>query len=288
MKVTGFSFIRDAIINKFPIEEALRSILPICDEIVVAVGKSNDATRDLVASIDPKIRIIDTVWDETMRLGGKVLADETNKAFRAISADTDWCVYIQGDEVLHEKGLDQVIKAMNKWKDDPSVDGLLFNYLHFFGSYDYIGIESKWYSHEIRVIKNNPEFWSYRDAQGFRKGKNEKLNVKPVKAFIYHYGWVKSPQEMKSKIVIRDRINFDKETDDNVEVNEDYPLIMVNALAKFKGSHPKVMEKRIADMSWKFEYDLSKTKLPLNDRSKNLLQKITGRRFFDYKNYRIV
>ncbi|MFL5808231.1 MAG: hypothetical protein ACJ749_01840, partial [Flavisolibacter sp.] len=105
---------------------------------------------------------------------------------------------------------------------------------------------------------------------------------------IYHYGWVKSPQEMKSKIVIRDRINFDKETDDNVEVHEDYPLIMVNALAKFKGNHPKVMEKRIAEMSWKFEYDLSKNKLPLNDRTKNLLQKITGRRFFDYKNYRIV
>ena len=284
MKVTGFSFIRDAVINKYPIEEALRSILPICDEIVVAVGKSSDATRDLVASIDPKIRIIDTTWDETLRLGGKVLADETNKAFKAISPDTDWCVYIQGDEVLHEDGYEEVLKAMKKWKDVKSVDGLLFNYIHFFGSYDYVGTESKWYSREIRIIKNNPTFWSYRDAQGFRKGENEKLNVKPVKAFIYHYGWVKSPQDMKSKIVIRDRINFDKETDDNVPVNNDYPLIMVNALKKFQGTHPKVMQKRIAEMGWKFEYDLSRNKLPLNDRIKNMLEKRTGRRFFDYKN----
>src|SRR4051812_48044139 len=104
MKVTGFSFIKNAIIQQYPIEEALRSILPICDEIVVAVGKSEDDTRGLVASIDPKIRIIDTVWDESLRTGGKVLADETNKAFQAIGADSDWCVYIQGDEVMHEDG----------------------------------------------------------------------------------------------------------------------------------------------------------------------------------------
>ena len=103
-----------------------------------------------------------------------MLADETNKAFKAISPDTDWCVYIQGDEVLHEDGYEEVLKAMKKWKDVKSVDGLLFNYIHFFGSYDYVGTESKWYSREIRIIKNNPSFWSYRDAQGFRKGENER------------------------------------------------------------------------------------------------------------------
>src|SRR5688572_748280 len=104
MKVTGFSFIRNAIKYQYPIVEALRSILPLCDEVVVAVGNSDDGTRELVAGIDPKIRIIDTVWDDSLIEGGAVLAQETDKAFKSISADTDWCIYIQGDEVMHEDG----------------------------------------------------------------------------------------------------------------------------------------------------------------------------------------
>ena len=64
MKVSGFTFIRNAIKYDYPIAEAIKSILPICDEVVVAVGKSDDETLSLVKGIDPKVRVIDTVWDE--------------------------------------------------------------------------------------------------------------------------------------------------------------------------------------------------------------------------------
>src|SRR5687768_6136225 len=127
MKVVGFSFIKNAVLYSYPIVEAIQSILPICDEVVVAVGNCNDGTRELVAAIHPtKIKIIDTVWDDSLKEGGKVLADETNKAFRAIADDADWCVYIQGDEVMHEDGHKAVVDAMHKWKDNKRVDGLLF------------------------------------------------------------------------------------------------------------------------------------------------------------------
>ena len=96
--------------------------------------------------------------------------------------------------------------AMKKWKDHKEVDGLLFNYLHFFGSYDYIGAEGHWYRNEIRIIKNDKSIWSYRDAQGFRKGENKKLQVKPLKAMIHHYGWVQNPRTMKAKFVVKDKI----------------------------------------------------------------------------------
>ena len=85
MKVSGFTFVRNAIKYDYPVVEAIRSLLPICDEFIVAVGNSEDDTRNLVLSIgDPKIRIVDTIWDDSMREGGKVLAIETNKAFDAI------------------------------------------------------------------------------------------------------------------------------------------------------------------------------------------------------------
>jgi len=289
MNVTGFSFIRNAVKYNYPIEEALRSILPLCDQLVVAVGDSSDGTRELVAGIDPKIRIIDTVWDETIREGGRVLAVETDKAFRAIGDEADWCIYIQGDEVLHEDGYPAVREAMKKWKDHSEVDGLLFNYRHFFGSYDYVGSESRWYRHEIRVIRNNKSFYAYRDAQGFRKGDNEKLRVKPVDAWIHHYGWVQEPKVIKAKCIAKDKIMYNLEGDEeNIVVAEDYPFTLVNALEKFKGTHPAVMKKRVEHMYWNFRYDESKNKLRLKDYFKNLVEKITGRRPFDYQNYKII
>ena len=289
MKVTGFSFIRNAVKYNYPIEEALRSILPLCDQVVVAVGDSSDGTCELVAGIDPKIRIIDTVWDETIREGGRVLAVETDKAFQAIGNEADWCIYIQGDEVLHEDGYPAVREAMEKWKDHPEVDGLLFNYRHFFGSYDYVGSESRWYRHEIRVIRNNKSFYAYRDAQGFRKGDNEKLRVKPVDAWIHHYGWVQEPKVIKAKCIAKDKIMYNMEGDEeNIVVAEDYPFTLVNALQKFKGTHPAVMKKRVENMYWKFRYDESKNKLRLKDHIKNLVEKITGKRPFDYQNYKVI
>lgn len=288
MKVSGFSFIRNGIKYDYPIVEAIKSVLPICDEFVVAVGNSEDDTLSLVRDIDPKIRIIETIWDDTLREGGRVLALETDKAFKAISDDADWCFYIQGDEVIHEKYLDAVLVGMKKWKDDPNVDGLLFNYLHFYGSYDYVGTASKWYTHEIRVIKNNKSIYSFRDAQGFRKGNNEMLNVKPIDACIYHYGWVKDPRAMQSK-----QENFhklwhpDEWVEQHVVKADAFDYSVIDALELFNESHPKVMTERIQKLNWKFDHDITRNKIRLKDRIKKAIKKYFGIQL-GYKNYRII
>ena len=188
MKVAGFTFVRNAIKYDYPIIEAIQSILPICDLLVVAVGDSEDGTLALIQSIDnPKIKIIETVWDDSLREGGRVLAVETDKAFAAIPDDYDWAFYIQGDEVVHEADLPKIKSAMEEHLNHPNVDGLLFKYRHFFGSYDYIGDSLRWYPHEIRVVRKKKSIYSYRDAQGFRKGEDQKLNVVPIDAYIHHY-----------------------------------------------------------------------------------------------------
>lgn len=289
MKVVGFSFIKDAVKMQYPIVEAIQSILPLCDEVIVAVGASTDGTRALVANINKKVKIIDTEWDFSLKANGKVLAAETDKAFKEIPADADWCIYIQGDEVLHEAGYDEIKQAMHTWKDDKKVDGFLLKYRHFFGSYDYVGTESHWYRNEVRIIKNNKNFYSYRDAQGFRKEDSKKLNVKKLDAFIHHYGWVQSPEIMKSKQDYKNKIynNSDYE-ENNIVVPDDYANTLINALQKYSLPHPKVMEKRIAAVNWKFNYNETKNKLPLKDRFKNTTEKLFGVRFFDYKNYKVV
>lgn len=288
MKVSGFSFVKNALIYDYPVVEAIRSILPICDEVVVAVGKSDDETLELIRSIDPKVRIIETEWDESLREGGRVLAEETDKAFKAISKDSDWAFYIQGDEVIHEKYLDSIKEAMIKYKDHDKVDGLLFNYAHFYGSYDYVGASASWYANEIRVIKNDPSIYSYKDAQGFRKGDNEKLRVVPIDAFVYHYGWVKDPKAMQRK-----QENFNKYWHDDNWIDEnvikaeafDYEG-HVRELKKFEGTHPKVMLDRIERLNWQFDYAISIDRKSRKDKIKKLLKRIGIDT--SYRNYIVV
>src|SRR5688572_24978219 len=180
MKVSGFTFVKNAVQFSYPIVEAITSILPVCDEFIVSVGDCEDGTLELIQSINsPKIKIIRSVWDNSLREGGKVLAVETNKALDAISPDSDWAFYIQGDEVVHEKYLDTIKQEMLRWKDKPEVEGLLFKYLHFYGTYDFVADSRGWYRHEIRIIRNDKAIRSFKDAQGFRKN-DRKLNVKPI------------------------------------------------------------------------------------------------------------
>src|SRR5260221_658015 len=140
MKVSGFTIIRNAVKYDYHIVESMTSVRPLCDEFIVAVGNSSDNTLGLIQAINsPKIKIIETVWDDDLREGGRTFALETDKAFQAVLSDCDWAFYIQADEAVHEKYYPAIREAMEKYKDDRSVDGLLFHYKHFYGSFYFFG-----------------------------------------------------------------------------------------------------------------------------------------------------
>ena len=286
MKVAGFTFIRNAVRYDYPVVESITSLLPLVDELVVCVGDSADNTLELIESIgSSKIKIIHSVWDDSLREGGKILAIETNKALAAVAHDADWCFYLQGDEVLHEEDYESIRNAMSCYKDDAKVEGLLFNYRHFYGSYQFLGNSRKWYRHEIRIVRNNIGVHSYKDAQGFRI-KNRMLNVKSVDAFIYHYGWVKNPNQQTEKQKNFHKLWHSDETVKNMVQADEYDYNSIDSLALFQGKHPKVMDNRISKMDWDFQFDISKVKMNFKYRILNFLEKITGHRFFEYKNYR--
>ncbi|MEP2670053.1 MAG: glycosyltransferase family 2 protein [Cyclobacteriaceae bacterium] len=290
MKVSGFTFVRNAVQYDYPVVEAITSILPLCDEFIVAVGNSTDSTRELIQSIDsPKIKIIDTIWDDSLREGGQTFAIETNKAFEGISPDADWAFYIQADEVVHEKYHDTIREAMNKYKDERRVEGLLFNYIHFYGSYDYVGDAYRWYRREVRVIKNDKSIASYKDAQGFRKKPNIKINAKLIDAYIYHYGWVRDPRKMQGKRRSFNHFYFDDEwIEKNVGEAESFDYSEIDALRRFNGTHPKIMQPRIEAMNWKFDHDISRNNLKPKDRLKRIIEKLTGWRMGEFRNYKII
>ncbi len=289
MKISGFTIIKNAVSNDYPIVEAIQSILPVVDEMIVLVGDSADDTIALIESIgSAKIKIHHSVWDASLRSGGTVLADETNKAFALIDPSSDWAFYIQGDEVIHEQYHETIKKACTQYASDKKVDGLLFKYLHFYGTYNYVGDSRKWYNHEVRVIKNDKNIQAYKDAQGFRKA-GEKLMVKPIDAFVYHYGWVKSPAQMMKKQKEVSRFwHGDEVLKTHAAIPDYFDYTAFDSLEKFTGNHPMVMLPRVARINWDVEIDPSQKKLSLKDRLLYYFEKATGIRLFDFRNYRIL
>ncbi len=178
---------------------------------------------------------------------------------------------------------------MHKWKDNKKVEGLVFNYLHFYGSYDYVGDSRKWYRKEVRIIKNDPGIYSFRDAQGFQKN-NRPLKVKPVNAYVYHYGWVKPPEFQQAK-----QLSFNKMWHNNDWMEKNIPKVnefdysQIDSLALFKGEHPKIIKPRIDKMNWSFSFDpTTQKKLSFKTKFLSVIENLTGWRIGEYKNYRII
>ncbi|MBZ5858846.1 glycosyltransferase family protein [Flavihumibacter profundi] len=289
MKITGFTIIKNALINDYPIVEAIESVLPMVDEFIVLAGDSSDDTDQLIKNINsPKIKIHHSTWNPALKKGGVVLADETNKAFDLIGSDSDWAFYIQGDECIHEKYHSTVLAAAKEHLNNHKVEGLLFNYLHFYGTYDYIGDSRKWYNKEVRIIRNDKNIRAYRDAQGFRKN-GKKLNVKQIDAWVYHYGWVKSPIQMKRKLMETGKFWHDDETlQARYDTKDVFDFTDFDSIAKFTGTHPACMKQRIEQANWNLTLDTSQKKMPFTDKLLTYAEKITGKRFFEFRNYHTI
>lgn len=268
IRISGFSMARNAGKLYYPLEAAIRSILPIVDEFVIAIGKGDedDRTREMVEAIgSPLIRIIDTEWDLEKYSRGTENAHQTDIAREACNGD--WLFYLQADEVVHEDDLDHIRQMCAKYADDPEVEGFLFKYRHFWGDYDHCHDSHGWYRHEIRIVRNDPEIHSWESAQSFRRipdfdGKDYRqqegtfrLNVVELDAYIYHYGWVRPPQLMKAKTRALATIHKGALKVGELERNRyfEFDYGPLQRIPRFTGSHPAVMKEWIGRFSWKDE-----------------------------------
>lgn len=249
MKVSGFTFIRNGIDLGYPVEESIRSILPLCDELVVAAGDSKDGTTELLQSIDsPKIRLIHTTWDPALFVRGAIFAQQTDLALQACQGD--WAFYIQADEVVHERDLPLIRARMEQALDDRRVEGLLFDYLHFFGDYGQVQTSHNWYSREVRIVRNGIGVQSWHDAQGFRR-QGQKLHVAHSGASIYHYGWVRPPRRLNRKSrAFNVAFVGEEKAAPPVADEEIFLWGELHGLRRFTGSHPAVMHERVRTQDW--------------------------------------
>jgi len=270
MKISGFTMGKNARKLYYPMKQAVMSILPIVDEFVIVLGDSDedDTTREEINSIDSnKIKIIDTAWDINKYPCGMEHAHQTDIAKQNCTGD--WLFYLQSDEVVHEKYLPDIQKKCEELYEDKTVEGLLFNYIHFWGDYSHIQDNHCWYRKEIRIIRNNPDIHSWESAQSFRRipdfngidfrqHKNSyKLRVEQVDAFIYHYGWVRPPKLMQNKIKAFSINHRGMGSVEKMEREHKFSQLFdygnLSKLKRFNGSHPVIMKDWIDDFYWKHQ-----------------------------------
>jgi hypothetical protein len=264
MFISGFSMVRNATKLYYPVKESIESILPIVDEFVIALGDcdADDHTLEEIQKINSdKIKIIHTKWDTEKYKGGSEYAHQTDVAKEHCKGD--WLFYLQSDEVIHEKYLPVIEKRCSELLNDQEVEGLVFDYKHFWGDYSHYILSHSWYAKEIRIIRNKPEIHSWRDAQSFRriphfdnnyfqKENTFKLKVAEVNATVYHYGWVRPPALMQKKRVLFEADIFGKEKAISIIEDESdlYNYGNLDKLSVFKEPHPAVMKDFIERFNW--------------------------------------
>jgi len=284
--LSGFTIVRNAITFDYPIVATVRSLLDVCDEVIVNVGRSSDGTRDAVAGVgDPRVRILDTVWDTSR--AGATLARETDRAMAACRGS--WGLYIQADEVLHESGAALLVDALCRADPDPAVEGLLVDYLHFYGDVDTVVTNRGWYRREVRAVRLGCDIRSYGDAQGFRVGPDgRRVRARLTGACMYHYGWARPAAALARK-----QAGFAEYFTEQPGPAGETPraaLEWTPGLRRFTGEHPRAAAAWVAARHGSgsrigpYRFRLRDLRFYLSD----AIERATGRRLFEYRNYVVV
>jgi hypothetical protein len=242
MKISGFTFLRNGQKLGYPFIESIRSVLPIVDEFIVALGPCDDDTEKMLRDIgDAKIKIISTQWNEKMRsdysIKGFVYGQQ--KSIALFNCTGDWAFYLEGDEVVHENDLSKIHSAMEKYLADERVEALAFDYLHFYGNKNTIAWSPRWYRSEVRILRNTIPAWAPKGLFFTVLDTQKKARYPRAAhcgATIYHYGWVRSEAEMTAKFSDANNAWRGKQ---NRHIQ--YDQIDPATLRRFDGTHPKTV-----------------------------------------------
>ncbi len=292
-KISGFTFIKNGLTLGYPILESVLSIEPICDEVIINVGFNNiectedDGTWDYLTKslTDPKYKFLKSWWDPKIQKDGLILSQQTNIALEKCTGD--YCMYIQGDECVHEDDLPAIVKGVEEMEKNSKIDGLIFNYMHFYGNVDTFKYTRNLYRREVRLVRNHRGIKSWKDAQGFRNADDTKIKARLIPARIFHYGWSRAEQVMKKKVVVFDTFYHGDAEQKNAK---SFKYERNWGLRKFTKTHPRVMKNWIE----KNKNPIDLMSLPLTIDWGNIvglvisdsIESVTGYRMGEYKNYK--
>jgi glycosyltransferase involved in cell wall biosynthesis len=247
--VSGLTIIRNGVRLNYPFLEAIRSALSICDEYIVVAGDSDDETLEALASLnDDRVRVIHTEWSPLVQPRKYLLAQQTNIGIGFCRGR--WCLYLQGNEVLHEKDLPRLRELMETHAENAAVEAMLVERLTFWGDYrHYVAAYPRRFKYTARIIRPHIGTYSIRDGMSFAvfddfSTKGRYPNAIDTGADLYRYDYVHTVEQQARKFA--DAVH---RAGTDVRADPDYFTTYYprQFLARFEGTHPAVMNQRIAD-----------------------------------------
>ena len=281
MKVSGFTFIRDGVRFGYPFVESIRSALPVCDEFIVAAGRSSDDTLERLREIDdPRLRIIETTWNEHCRSQGFVYSQQ--KMIAQYNCTGDWAFYLEGDEILHEDDVARLREAMEHYLDKPEVEVLAFDYYHFYGDVEHLNVTPHVYRKAARIIRNDirsiaPDglYWAVIKKQNWLGRRNKRRNRYPRAAAIgipiYHYGNARAEHYLAPRAQVVNQYWGNR----NIWPSN-YGRLDPTMIVPFTGTHPAVIRDWIEAHSNKGFVVDSNYRLTMRDRKHRFLRRLEG------------
>lgn len=208
MKISGVMPLRNAVKLGYPFELAIRSLRPLCDEVVVLVDPtSEDDTLARVRALTPDV-IVESAWD-TENHAGHVNCEITIQTRKAIAATTgDWIFSLQADEMLHESEIDQI-----RWEieeaDRHGITGIEFLRIYFYRTLTQVRVD--WSIWMVRLFMQDR--WK-PDVDGAMRFDPCAANERrmPSAAKIYHYSRVGDPHLIAERVRNLDRFFHAPET----------------------------------------------------------------------------
>lgn len=135
MKIGSFICVRNGFELDYCWELAAESLLKVCDELVLCDSDSTDGTReamDRMADSDPRVKVVNWTWPNPVRESHHWFLRWLR--FAQSHLTTDWCFYLDADEVLDnsptchqalrdaaEKGDCIKVDRLNYWRDAKSI-----------------------------------------------------------------------------------------------------------------------------------------------------------------------
>ena len=274
----------------YPFEASIRSVLPLVDEFIIALGPSDDGTEEAVRAIgDPKLRVIPTQWNERIRsdysVKGYVYGQQ--KSIALFNCTGDWAFYLEADEVVHEDDLPKIRGMMERYLEDERVEALAFDYLHFYGNANTYAWSPRWYRTEARILRNTIPAWGpeglfFIVLDAHKRGRYPR--AAHTGATIYHYGWLKTEAQFNLR-----RQLVAKYWTDKPPAPMSQGAIDSRTLRRFTGTHPRAVRDWLLPADGLFQADPNyrPTRRDRKHRMMLRLEEWFGFRF-EKKHYRLV
>lgn len=249
--ISGYTVTRDCLSNDYCIEEAIRSMLPVCEEVIVSDMASKDGTRELVEALAKetgKIKLIDYPRKDDLKCEKDFLVKWANSARE--KCRHKYQLYIEADEVLDPVGSNELLigekRNMAFW----------FQRLNFWKDTQHLAPAGHVCSN--KVIRSGPQsMWMPMDCMGLHPRDKEFTKYEGRSGMrIFHYGFLRKQEHFfrKAKFFLPAYCgSYDPRLEKAEQQNKpwwSYFDFDGKPLVDFNGKHPKIAIKWLTDRGY--------------------------------------